>query len=820
MAQEQDNRDLVLSPNEYSFIQDESNGNIVVYVGPFKTSLAKENTPIVFDANDRRYKRASLLGSIKLFPSASEGSYIILENPSEGTNYNKLKQGKNDLDTLQYGKKININGPITFPLLPGQIAESVKGHHLRSNQYLIARVYNEQEARENWSKAIMKPQTGAEVKQDGSPPSLVMGQLLIIKGTDTSFYIPPTGIEIIKEDGNYVRDAVSLENLEYCILLDEDGEKRFVYGPEVVFPEPTEVFIEKDKSRKFRAIELNELMGIYVKAIAKYKDGDIEILPGEEFFITGKDQKIYYPRSEHAIIRYGDQQINYAVAIPEGESRYALDKETGKIELVLGPKMYLPDPRRYVIVRRILSEDQISLWYPNNKKAIEFNEKLSKAERDYVSSGASMPMASHFDIDMRSRYKDIAFAAVTDLASNAYAGEELEREKKYTPPRTITLDTKFDGAPRIDVWTGYAVQIVDSAGKQKIVKGPNRILLGYDEILEHLELSTGVPKNDDNPIKTVYLRVDNNTVSDEINAETSDIVRVNVRLSYKVNFEEDSGRWFRVENYVKLLTDNMRSIIRNEIKKHGIEVFYSNAPDIIRNIVLGEAKDGKRPGRLFLENNMRIYDVEILGIEIGDDKIEDMLIEAQHEAVHETLNAVQKEYLTDIIAREENADQIIDRIRHDTYKKSMEIKKLELQEQLELAVLEITKETTQQNMKYEAKVSEQESLSKIFVAELKRLRDKDDHRLSVAKKDIDLALLEVQGNAKALVEKAKAITPDFIAALQSFANKDLAGKMAESMAPLAILGGKSIAEVFNNLLKGSFLEKCLTHKDKDAKTDK
>jgi major vault protein len=40
--------------------------------------------------------------------------------------------------------------------------------------------------------------------------------------------------------GVYVREAVTLERLEYCILLDEDGNKRFVQGPAVVFPEPTE----------------------------------------------------------------------------------------------------------------------------------------------------------------------------------------------------------------------------------------------------------------------------------------------------------------------------------------------------------------------------------------------------------------------------------------------------------------------------------------------------------------------------------------------------------------------------------------------------
>jgi len=93
--------------------------------------------------------------------------------------------------------------------------------------------------------------------------------MYIIKGTEISFYIPPTGIEVVKDEfGNFQRNAVTLERLEYCILLDENGNKRYVRGPEVVFPEPTEVFIEKDGQRKFKAIELNEIKGIYIKVIA------------------------------------------------------------------------------------------------------------------------------------------------------------------------------------------------------------------------------------------------------------------------------------------------------------------------------------------------------------------------------------------------------------------------------------------------------------------------------------------------------------------------------------------------------------------------
>ena len=97
---------------------------------------------------------------------------------------------------------------------------------------------------------------------------------------------------IVGEGGEYVREAVTLERLEYCILLDENGNKRYIQGPSVVFPGPTETFVGRQGSRKFKAIELNETSGIYVKVIAPYEEGGKSYKVGEELFLTGKDGRI------------------------------------------------------------------------------------------------------------------------------------------------------------------------------------------------------------------------------------------------------------------------------------------------------------------------------------------------------------------------------------------------------------------------------------------------------------------------------------------------------------------------------------------------
>ena len=48
---------------------------------------------------------------------------------------------------MNIGTKINIPGPVSFALYPGQMAKVIKGHSLRSNQYLLARVYDADSAK-------------------------------------------------------------------------------------------------------------------------------------------------------------------------------------------------------------------------------------------------------------------------------------------------------------------------------------------------------------------------------------------------------------------------------------------------------------------------------------------------------------------------------------------------------------------------------------------------------------------------------------------------------------------------------------------------
>lgn len=825
-------KDLVLAPNEFSFLMDQTKGIVDVFCGPFKTSLANTDDPVVFDVVTKRFKSSDLESSKQTEIIAPEGYYIVLKNPAKD---NKHPTGGTRATSpdLIIGRKINIPGPEAFCLYPGQMAKVLEGHHICSNQYLVVRVYDEKEAHLNLENAVMKT-TPSEVDPTLPVVELVtMGKQFIIKGTEVSFYIPPTGMEVVPdEDGNMVREAVTLETLDYCLLKDENGTKRYVKGPDVVFPNPTEVFSEKEienefgseKTRKFRAIELNTKSGIYVKVTADYEDGGKQYKVGDELFITGKDQMIYFPREEHAIIKYGEREINHGVAIPGGEARYLMNRDTGEISLVHGPTVCLPDPRSEVIVRRILDANLVKHLYPNNQAAIEFNAKLLGVDVDtYLGTSAISVAASPalmYNDSMRytsdeggtvmlndHRIIGAARRRMSAPSAKGFAGDDFNRKGQYIGPRTLTLNSKYEGAVSTDVWTGYAIKLVRKTGESKIVLGPKTVIMEYDETPQIMSLSSGKPKTTDNMFKTAFLRVTANKVSDMMEVETKDFLKVNIKLSYRVNFEGDSSKWFDVENYVKFLCDHMRSRITNAVRRFTIEEFYTDAISTLRDIILGKSVDGNRSGTVFKENGMRIYDVEVLKVEMENKEVQQMFIAAQRETISQNLRLASEKRKLDFARNSEQIKQATAEVEAETAKQMAVLREQEVERKLilDLAQIEADSKKDSERLKKQLETQTQANQVEEKKLEVRKVLAEFDQGLieAIQQQKIQMVKTEVQ----AVVDKATAVSPDLIAALQAFGDKHLTERVAESMAPLSILGGgkKSVHELLGEMLRGTKL---------------
>ena len=804
-------RDLVLSTNEFCFLQSKTNGAIKTYTGPITMTISQQESLVVFNSRTKKFEGTDDFERAKqLFVSAPEGWYVVLKNPATDDSHPEAAKAVNS-PNLEIGRKINIAGPVSFSLFPGQMTRVIRGHRLRSNQYLLARVYDADAAKKGMATATIIDAGGKEVTVE--PEEYFVGQMIVIKGTEVSFYIPPTGIEVIpiEDSHEYVRDAVTLERLEYAILKDEDGEKRYIHGPAVVFPEPTETFVTAPKGGLiFRALELSPISGIYVKVIAEYdeeKDGKTIHHPiGEELFITGNDQMIYYPRPEHAMIQYDGKYMHHAIAIPEGEGRYILNRLTGEITTVKGPQMYLPDPRTEVVVKRKLTDNECDLMYPGNAEVKTYNSGLSeKATERMAQKGLTGTGLTNAINTVYSTANQTSTLAIFEANAN------ISRGVSYTKPRTITLDTKYEGVVAIDVWTGYAINVMSKTGKREVIIGPTTRLLDYDETVEALSLSGGTPKGSKPSIRTAFLQIENNKVTDIISAQTADYVPVQIKLNYCVHFlKEYKDSWFTINNYVKYLCDSMRSLVKREIKKYNIQDFYTNSTEIIRNLILDVDNPEKKfdDGRFFEKNGMVISDVDILDVFV-EEKVAKILDKHQLELIQKGIELADATAHLEVVTALNETRQKEAELNNQTNLYKLELEKKEKDALLNNEEFFAQKKREADAAKTQAEKDLQVILTAIQDEKNARLQKANEIANEQATKEAEIEKGKQQVYAETVERIMKSVSPDLIAAISARTKADILTEGMANMSPYALANGESVADTVNKLLRGTSLEELI-----------
>lgn len=73
-------KDLVLAPNEYAYVLDETKGNISCNVGPHKMSLSQSDKLVRFDNKTKKFIPCERYSeAIQLFTTIPEGWYVALK---------------------------------------------------------------------------------------------------------------------------------------------------------------------------------------------------------------------------------------------------------------------------------------------------------------------------------------------------------------------------------------------------------------------------------------------------------------------------------------------------------------------------------------------------------------------------------------------------------------------------------------------------------------------------------------------------------------------------------------------------------------------
>ena len=521
---------------------------------------------------------------------------------------------------------------------------------------------------------------------------------------------------------------------------------------------------------------------------------------------------IYYPRPEHTFISYDGKIKHHAIAIPKGEGRYIMNRKTGQIKTVVGPAMYLPDPREEVVVRRVLSKTQCELWYPGNEEVLNANGyfKPIKAKTKELDAALTSINAANTVMYTSSFVGNTLSSAISSVDINnlpeVNENSNVNRKSEYTAPRTLNLSSgKFEGAVSLDVWTGFAVNVISKDGSRKVVKGPQTIILDYDQTLDMLSLSTGKPKTTDKLEKTVFLRHENNRVSDVIYVTTKDSVTASIKISYLVNFDDEmQEKWFSIDNYVKHLCDWGRAEIKEYVSNCGVEDLYYNTALVVKNALgLIEADF-----ITFEENGMMLNGVEVLDLELDGrvaEYIEETNLDKLQKKLEKQVEAEKFEVQKEILAI--NAEKTRLNSQYIQEKIKLEAKEFELSRSVQFAEKEAY--DNEEKRKYEAQVELDDLKNFLHNAELEREKKSKELELEHARAQAEIEKAKEDAKAEALVKILSAVGPELAAAMNDANNKEIISAMMNAVSPYAMARGEEVSETINRMVRGTSLEKMI-----------
>lgn len=344
---------------------------------------------------------------------------------------------------------------------------------------------------------------------------------------------------------------------------------------------------------------------------------------------------------------------------------------------------------------------------------------------------------------------------VRDRATGRIATISGPRNYLPDPTREEVVPRLLPGPVAVYVPPSFAVLVLGKT-KREVVVGPTTRILDYDEELEVLRLSTGRPKNDEHTLETTQLQIDGNKVSDVVRVKTTDHVELDVTLSYRVSFVARGGdreRWFHVKDYVGLLCDHLGSILRAASRSITIDRFSTDATEVLRTAILGEKKDGPRPGKLFEENQMWVYDVEVLDVRILDAQVKKLLDDGQRAAI-----------VAEVTRREHERRRQVNAAESETF----------------------------------ALVSELDRRRTAQAIELRRMEQ--EAAVAALEREGEIERRALEARVTAFERQMAAIAPELVATLRALGHQQLAAELSRNVAPLAILGGESVTEIVTRLL--------------------
>ena len=241
----------------------------------------------------------------------------------------------------------------------------------------------------------------------------------------------------------------------------------------------------------------------------------------------------------------------------------------------------------------------------------------------------------------------------------------------------------------------------------------------------------------------------------------------------------------------------MRSEVKKEVKKYGIEEFYQNYSTIVHEVVL--------TNKIFVENGMNVQDCEVLSIHI-EDNVAEMLIAHQEEMLTQSLKLSDAEKRVEVAEKLADAERKEQELRNEAL-----LNKLDLQEKEALRKLEIQTEIARQTeanklAEKQAEVDMQVLYDTIHNANLERTKLEKANELAHQRELAEIEKNRNEAYAATVKTIMESISEDLVAAMSSKSNNEMTIAIAQALSPYALASGESVTDVVNGLLRDTKLE--------------
>lgn len=159
----------------------------------------------------------------------------------------------------------------------------------------------------------------------------------------------------------------------------------------------------------------------------------------------------------------------------------------------------------------------------------------------------------------------------------------------------------------------------------RIEFGPRKVFLEPHERPKVLHISGGVPvKPKRLRIARLYLGPD--FIRDVVNVRTHDNATLQLEVTYRWRFliiESEYEKLFALKDFTGFVSRTLAAEIRAEAARHNFENFHAEAGELITSAIMGDANT--ESGRVFTENNMAIFGIDVESITPEDENIKSEL---------------------------------------------------------------------------------------------------------------------------------------------------------------------------------------------------